>query len=214
MRLDRQQHQPGVPLELRECQSACRAKPQACLREEEWRSAAPVGESRTSAPTWNRPGPAASPASWVCGPVEPSGAESRPVLRAQCLRGAWSELWWPGGGRDRPECRFRRAPPLSVFARPPDRRCGAHQQFAKLEPGDEAIRRLASGLAQLFQRFVHLKVNAESHAIQHANLRNVRFQFDGAAKLRDDAGALFRLEHARIPEHALHRLPRFHCPRR
>ena len=89
-----------------------------------------------------------------------------------------------------------------------------HQQLAKLEPGNEAIRRLLSRLAQLLERFVHLKVNAQCHAIKDANLGNMRFQFDCIAKLRDDAGTLFRFQHARISKHALQQTASFWADRR
>ena len=79
----------------------------------------------------------------------------------------------------------------------------AHKELAELEPGDEAIRRLTGGLAQLLKRFLDLQIDPERHAQQHPNLGNLRFQVDGAAKLRDEACALMRLEHAWIAEHAL-----------
>jgi hypothetical protein len=90
----------------------------------------------------------------------------------------------------------------------------AHEHLAELKPGDEAIRSLARGLAQLLERLLYLEVDTKGHAIEHADFRNMRFQFDGAAKLRDEACALIVGERAGIPEHPLQRAARLGADRR
>ncbi len=68
-----------------------------------------------------------------------------------------------------------------------------HEQLAKLESGNETIRRLFNGLTHLLHGFLRLQIDTKCHAQHHSDFRHLGCQLDSLAETGDQVLALVGL---------------------